>query len=77
MLDPRNTLTDVCFRTGFQGMSHFISIVKKLAGHTPGELNRRLMTVQPRGCSGERLLPALLRHFKYAYFAASRQGLAA
>ena len=42
--NPRNTLTDVCFRTGFQDMSHFIRIVKKLTGHTPGELKRLLMT---------------------------------
>lgn len=43
LLDPRNTLTDVCFRTGFQDMSHFIRIVKKITGHTPGELKRLLV----------------------------------
>jgi AraC-like DNA-binding protein len=43
LLDPRNTLTNVCFRTGFQDMSHFIRIVKKLTGHTLGELKHLLI----------------------------------
>lgn len=41
--NPRNTITEVCFRTGFQDRSHFIRIVKKLTGHTPGELKRLLI----------------------------------
>ncbi|GAB3581029.1 AraC family transcriptional regulator [Hymenobacter daeguensis] len=40
--DPRHTLTEICFQAGFQDMSHFIRIVKKLTGHTPGELKRLL-----------------------------------
>ncbi|MVN77429.1 helix-turn-helix domain-containing protein [Hymenobacter sp. HMF4947] len=45
LLDPRNTLTDVYFRTGFQDRSHFIRIVKKHTGRTPGELKRLLLAL--------------------------------
>lgn len=45
LLDPQCTLAEVCARTGFQDMSHFIRVVKKLTGHTPGELRRQLAGV--------------------------------
>ncbi len=43
LLDPRHTLAEVCALAGFQDMSHFIRIVKRLTGATPGELKRRLV----------------------------------
>ena len=41
--DPRHTLADVCGLAGFQDMSHFIRVVKRLTGLPPGELKRRLV----------------------------------
>lgn len=43
LLDPRHSLADVCGLAGFQDMSHFIRIVKRLTGATPGELKRQLV----------------------------------
>lgn len=41
--DPKVTLLEVCLLSGFQDMSHFIKVMKKITGRTPGELKKVLL----------------------------------
>ncbi|HPH83557.1 MAG TPA: AraC family transcriptional regulator [Flavobacteriales bacterium] len=40
--DPALTLTDVCFRAGFNNTNYFFILFKKLTGTTPGEFRKSL-----------------------------------
>lgn len=44
-------LADVCELAGFQDMTHFIRVVKKLTGLTPGDLKRRLVDEAALTCN--------------------------
>lgn len=41
LLNPRNSITEVCFMAGFQNLSYFIRAFKKETGTTPGAYQQR------------------------------------
>ncbi|MFC0214932.1 AraC family transcriptional regulator [Paenibacillus chartarius] len=44
MLNPGNTVTDVCYQVGFKHLAHFSRMFKQQVGETPEQYKRRVQT---------------------------------